>query len=158
MTTEKPPSKPKKAKGNSEESEVGYKNPPKDTRFEKGKSGNVKGRPKGSRNLIILFGEELDKQVVLQENGRQFKLSKREALVKRFVNQALNGDAKVMGTLIGMDKDNKDQDDKILELSPDDQEQYQRFLDRMTKGKIRQMEREKQKIEREKQKIEVAKK
>lgn len=147
MDTDTKSKKQRKTKPVGEEFDVGYKKPPKPTRFKRGKSGNPKGRPKGSRNLLVLIDDELDKQVVLQENGRSLKLTKREVVVKRLVNQALNGEGKAISTLIGMDKDNKDPEDKIVELSSDDQDQFNRFLERMTKGKIRQMERAKQQSE-----------
>ena len=42
-----------------DEQPVGYGNPPKESRFKKGQSGNQRGRPKGSKNLKTDLAEEL---------------------------------------------------------------------------------------------------
>lgn len=111
--------------------EVGYRKPPRVTRFTKGKSGNPKGRPKKSRSLVVLVNEELDGTVLIQENGRQIQLTKREALVKRIVNNALNGDAKSTQALISMDHALKEQEPEVIELTATDAEQFERLQQRI---------------------------
>ena len=113
------------------EYEVGYRKPPKPTRFPKGRSGNPKGRPKGSRNLEILINEELDRNVVIQENGKKLHLTKREALAKRIVNAALTGDAKSTSALIGMDQARQEAEPDVVELSETDLEEYDRLQKRI---------------------------
>jgi len=50
---------------------VGYRRPPLNTRFEKGKSGNPRGRRKGRKNLKTLVEEELFRPVEIREaHGR----------------------------------------------------------------------------------------
>ena len=71
---------------------VGYGKPPRHTRFPNGRSGNPKGRPKGSKNSTTLFLEALGEEVVVSENGRRKKITKREAIVKQLVNKAASGD------------------------------------------------------------------
>lgn len=119
--------------------EVGYRKPPKVTQFAKGKSGNPKGRPKQSRDLVSLINEELDKLVCIQENGKQIKLTKREAMAKRIVNGALNGDAKSTSALISMDQTRKEQEPEAIELTAADAEQFerlqQRILDKASRSK-----------------------
>lgn len=80
--------------------EIGYRRPPKDGQFKKGKSGNPKGRPKGSKNFITLLEKELDQPVVVNENGRKKKVSRRQAMAKRIVADALQGDRKALFLLL----------------------------------------------------------
>jgi hypothetical protein len=72
--------------------EVGYGKPPKNTRFKRGTSGNPAGRPRGSKNLNTLLNEELEQRVVVRENGREKRITKRQASVKQIVNKLAAGD------------------------------------------------------------------
>ncbi len=42
---------------NTENYEIGYGKPPRETRFTKGHSGNLKGRPKGAKNLETIVNK-----------------------------------------------------------------------------------------------------
>ena len=80
--------------------EVGYRRPPASGRFRPGTSGNPRGRPKGSRNFITLLEQELNKTISVTENGRKRKLTRLQAIVKRMVNSALNGDQRALLNLL----------------------------------------------------------
>src|SRR6516164_11142205 len=56
--------------------EVGYRKPPRHTRFNKGQSGNPKGRPGGAKNLSTLLSEALNEPVIVAENGGRRTISK----------------------------------------------------------------------------------
>lgn len=76
------------------EAKVGYKNPPKDTRFKKGQSGNPAGRkkkliPKSLHEAIML---ELADSVTIKDNGKTIKMSKYELLGKAIVNDAIKNE------------------------------------------------------------------
>ncbi len=85
---------PKRPSSTGGEYTVGYGRPPQHTRFQPSRSGNPKGRPKGSKTLSTLFAEELAQTVTLTENGKRTKVSKRQALVKQAINKALSNDPK----------------------------------------------------------------
>jgi hypothetical protein len=82
--------------------EVGYKKPPKHSQFKKGQSGNPRGRPRGAKNMTTLLGEALDEKVIVTDNGRRRKVSKREIIVTQLVNRSAQADLKAMQILLGM--------------------------------------------------------
>jgi hypothetical protein len=78
---------------------VGYKRPPLHARFKPGTSGNPSGRTKGSRNVKTLFHKVLNERVSLREGSTVHKVTKAEAILRRLVINALQGDARSVATL-----------------------------------------------------------
>jgi Family of unknown function (DUF5681) len=76
--------------------EVGYAKPPKHSQFQKGKSGNPKGRPKGSKSPSTLANEMFLKLVTVTVNGKPTKMPVIAALIARMLSAAMNGDLKAM--------------------------------------------------------------
>ncbi len=79
---------------------VGFGKPPRRTRFCKGQSGNPKGRPRGAKNLATLMEKVLKEPVVISENGKRRRITKREALIKQLVNKAIAGDPRSIKLLL----------------------------------------------------------
>ena len=78
----------------SDDDEVGYGKPPKNSQFKPGHSGNPKGRPKGTRNISTLVDDELNNNILIREGTRSYKIKKLDAIVKTMVNLALKGDVR----------------------------------------------------------------
>jgi hypothetical protein len=76
------------------------------TRFIKGQSGNPKGRPKGSKNLMTLIEQELDRTISVTEDGQRKTISKRLALAKQLVNKAVAQDWKAIALLASLIRPN----------------------------------------------------
>ena len=85
--------------------EVGYRKPPRHTRFRRGQSGNPRGRPPGAKNLSSLRTEALDELVVITENGGRKRISKRQAAFKQLVNEAAKGNWRALKLLVDILQD-----------------------------------------------------
>jgi hypothetical protein len=84
------------------EYEVGYRRPPKATRFKAGQSGNPKGRPRGSPNLATDLSAELGEQITIREGGQARQVSKQRALIKSLMAKALQGDVRATTALLAL--------------------------------------------------------
>jgi uncharacterized protein (UPF0216 family) len=82
--------------------EVGYGKPPRGAGFKKGQSGNPRGRPRGSKNFSTLLAEALNEPVVITEDGRRRKISKRELGVRQLANKFAMAEAQATKMLLGL--------------------------------------------------------
>ena len=87
---------------NDNEEAVGYGRPPVATRFQPGQSGNPRGRPRGTRNLVSDLREELSEKIRIREGGKERFVSKQRAFVKSLVAAAVKGDARATSALVSL--------------------------------------------------------
>jgi hypothetical protein len=118
--------------------QAGFCRPPEATRFQKGVSGNPKGRPKGSLNVATAFTKALREKVVINEGGRRKTVTKLEAALKQLVNKAASGDIRALRELVELARDaeakqqaSPNQDSVLSEL---DQEVLEGILKRFEVG------------------------
>jgi hypothetical protein len=81
---------------------VGYGRPPTATQFASGKSGNPRGRPKGSRTVGAILQDILRQKIAVTENGKTRRLAALEVMLRRLVNDAMRSDAKAMKLLLAL--------------------------------------------------------
>jgi len=74
------------------EAKVGRGSPPKHTQFRKGTSGNLLGRPKGSKNLSTLIMEAANAEVTATIDGKPRRISKLQATAMQLATKASKGD------------------------------------------------------------------
>ena len=93
----KGPRKPTPTEGDYE---VGYRRPPAATRFQPGRSGNPKGRPRGVKSAAAALQEALSAKVTVQINGRPHTISMQEAMLKGLVNAAVRQQLPAIRTVL----------------------------------------------------------
>ena len=118
---------------------VGYRNPPRATRFKRGRSGNPKGRPKDSRKLATDLAAELGERITVREEGRPRRISKQRALIKSLMAKALQGDVRANATILALYARIicEPADDANDEIQVDELQILRRFAPRLLKSRQR---------------------
>lgn len=90
----------------SDDYEVGHGKPPKQTQFQKGRSGNPDGRPKASatptKKAASVLKEILNKKITVKDGGKTRRITKLEALLETLLNDALRGDKTARRLFVAM--------------------------------------------------------
>jgi Family of unknown function (DUF5681) len=81
---------------------VGYRRPPKASQFMPGKSGNPKGRPKGSRPVGAVLQDIIRQKVAVTENGKTRRIPVIEVMFRRLANDAMWSDPRAMKLLLSL--------------------------------------------------------
>lgn len=74
--------------------QVGYRRPPRHSRFKPGQSGNARGRPKGSKSPKLLLEEALRAPITVTEAGVSRTVEQRQVLFKALLAKAIKGDTR----------------------------------------------------------------
>lgn len=72
--------------------DVGYRKPPLQSQFKRGKSGNPTGKRAPVLDINELIRAELKKTIQITENGKTKRVTKLQAVAMKFVQKAMQGD------------------------------------------------------------------
>src|SRR6516225_6801756 len=92
----------------AEESEVGYRSPPKATRFKTGRSGNPAGRPRG-RHREAPYEAVLGQMVTIREGETTRRGTAAEAFLLKLTQSGLKGDSAAARDILDVIEKAKDQ-------------------------------------------------
>lgn len=91
-----------------DDASAGYCNPPKASRYRKGRSGNPVGRPKGIRNKVPTPGERLRslmlveayRPVTIKANGQDLTVPLTQAVLRSISEAAAKGEARAQALFL----------------------------------------------------------
>lgn len=76
-----------------DEQKCGFCVPPKEYQYQKGQSGNPRGRPRGVRNRNTIVREQMKHKITLKTpDGGIRRVSTKEGIIAKQTNKALQGD------------------------------------------------------------------
>jgi hypothetical protein len=115
---------------------VGYKRPPKHTRFKPGQSGNPKGRPRGTRNFTTDVKATLKALVKVTRDGIPHRVSTQEAALLRLREKALSGDPRALDRLLAYAQTYGDEETTAEQVSADDERVLEVYRTRVLRSAV----------------------
>ncbi len=113
--------------------EVGYGKPPTHARFQPGRSGNPKGRPKKSHAQENALQRVLSQPVPIAIDGKRTTVPASEALYHKLLQMALSGNIRAISALTKLVVAQESPRETVSEedqISPDDEAVIARYLQR----------------------------
>jgi hypothetical protein len=87
---------------------VGYRKPPLNSRFQKGRSGNPRGRRRGTLNIATTLQKALSEAVTVNEAGKMRKMTKLDVAIRQQTNKAASGDGQALKLLTQLQRESAD--------------------------------------------------
>jgi hypothetical protein len=81
---------------------VGYGRPPRHTQFQKGQSGNPRGRPQGRANAKTIVARAINEKVTIREGDKARDMTKLEGMLQAHLIKAIKGDARSANLVIAL--------------------------------------------------------
>ena len=113
-----------------ETDDVGYRRPPKATRFKAGASGNPSGRPKTIKTIGAELKEALGETIRVPLGNRQVEKTKARAIVDELMRLAIGGDLRAATIITGLAERIDRDTDQSNDETPNDRALLDSFIDR----------------------------
>ena len=109
---------------------IGYKKPPRATRFKPGISGNPSGRPKKPVSIASELFDELGELTSSRDHGREIEITKARAIVKEVIRLAVAGDLRAATTILSFTRSQADTAERSDDPTHSDLGVIDNFVDR----------------------------
>jgi hypothetical protein len=86
----------------TDDEKVGYRRPPRHTRFKQGRSGNPHGRPQGGANAKTIVSRAITEKVTIREGDKPRAMTKLECMLQAHLVKAIKGDARSASLVINL--------------------------------------------------------
>jgi Family of unknown function (DUF5681) len=104
--------------------EVGHCRPPVHSRFQKGQSGNPRGRRSREKSMPAAVLKALHSKVVVTENGERKSVPRIEVAARQLANKAAAGDLHAIRLIADLCPEVKEEVGSVIQLNVSDDDMH----------------------------------